>query len=528
MLCAVLAAQGYYSVAQAQDAGQTGDQTALAMPRIQFHGAAGVGIPQPLAPSEAALVRRIFALQDGGSVAEAVRETARLQDDLLLGAILAERYLHANYRPTAAELTAWLARFGDQFEAAAIRSLLERLAPDEARSDAAVTDTDPPGRAARGGAGGSQIRTLFEQNRDAAAVAAAERLLSGTGPADPRFAGGLAAWRLGRLDTAYALFTAAYGSAGTSTMRAASAYWAGHVAQRRLDRGGFAVWMRRAALETGTFYGMIAHRALSPTITCQPGDTIGDADVEALLTTPQGRRAFALHQVGQKYYAEAELRALWVDTGTDGQLDRSIGLIARALGFAELSAEIEQGAAAGRRRLEEVAFERLQPAGGFVVDPSLVYALVRHESNFHASAVSHSGARGLMQIMPRTAYAVAGEAAARLQDPGVNLQIGQRYLLTLSRDDAVNGDLIRLIAGFTQGEGGIRKWLDSVRDDGDPLMFIEAIPSPFVREFVRDALIHSWRYAAMLDLPATSLGDLAAGRYPRLERAAAETPHPCR
>ena len=48
-----------------------------------------------------------------------------------------------------------------------------------------------------------------------------------------------------------------------------------------------------------------------------------------------------------------------------------------------------------------------------------------------------------MQIMPRTAHAVAGARAARLQEPAVNLAIGQQYLLALADDEAVDGDLIR-------------------------------------------------------------------------------------
>jgi len=60
-------------------------------------------------------------------VSEAARETERLQNDLLLGAILADRYQRG--RPAATELAAWLTRFGDQPEAPAIRGLLERLAP---------------------------------------------------------------------------------------------------------------------------------------------------------------------------------------------------------------------------------------------------------------------------------------------------------------------------------------------------------------------------------------------------------------
>jgi len=83
----------------------------------------------------------------------------------------------------------------------------------------------------------------------------------------------------------------------------------------------------------------------------------------------------------------------------------------------------------------------------------------------------------------------------------------------------VHGDLIRLLAGYGQGQFGLRKWVDAVHDDGDPLMFIEAIPNGHTRAFIEDALVYSWHYAAELHLPATSLDALAAGRYPRLVRA---------
>jgi soluble lytic murein transglycosylase len=507
VFAAVLSAAGSYSIAQAQGPGETADQTAVAVPRVALRGAAGVGLPQPLSPSEAAQVRRIFSLQGTGSVAEAARETERLQNDLLLGAILADRYLRG--RPAAAELAAWLTRFGDQPEAPAIRGLLERLAPGATASSA--PDSAPSARRAVGRSA-SAPRSLFVQNRDAEAVAAARMRPA---DAEAQLIGGLAALRLGQSDAAVS-FDAAYRNASTPALRASGAFWAARVAQRGGDRGRLTVWMRRAALEGDTFYGLIARRALGPAVACASRETLGNADMDALLATPQGRRAFALLQVGEKRLAQEELRALWVDTAQDGVFDHSIILAARAVGFAELAAEIEQN---GTRRPNGANLVRLRPASGFLVDPPLVYALVRHESNFDASAVSSSGARGLMQIMPRTAHAVAGERAQDLHKPEVNLAIGQQLMLTLADDDAIDGDLIRLLAGYGQGQGGLRKWVDAVRDGGDPLMFVEAIPNGNTRTFIEEALMYSWHYAAELHLPASSLDALAAGRYPRLVRA---------
>ena len=62
-------------------------------------------------------------------------------------------------------------------------------------------------------------------------------------------------------------------------------------------------------------------------------------------------------------------------------------------------------------RHDELRFPvpRLRPAGGFSIDPTLVYALTRLESNFDPAATSPAGARGLMQIMPATAQYITGD-----------------------------------------------------------------------------------------------------------------------
>ena len=104
---------------------------------------------------------------------------------------------------------------------------------------------------------------------------------------------------------------------------------------------------------------------------------------------------------------------------------------------------------------------RLHPAGGFRIDPALVYALTRLESNFDAAAVSPAGARGLMQIMPATARYITGDyrsTIGRLHDPSLNLDIGQRYVAYLARQDGIDGDLIRMLASYNAGPGSFLRW----------------------------------------------------------------------
>ena len=521
---AALAVSGLSGMAQTRNADETVTQTALAIPRIGMPKAPGVALPQPLTQADTARIRRIFALQRAGSVTEATQEMDHLESDLLRGAILADRYLSTGYLAGVPELTAWLARFGDQPDAPAVRALLETLAPRHGYAPAIRGLL-----AARGKNGkpppGVPARALLTQNKDDAAVQAALPLLAMPAPgnADSLFSGGVAAWRLGEIAAAKPFFEAAWHVADSPALRSAAAFWTARVDEKAHDRGSRIFWLRRAARETDTFYSPIARRALSPLVACLQSPVTGkgivtNADVEALLATTQGRRAFALLQAGERRLAEAELRGLWLDTGPLPALGRSLMLVAGAVDLRQFANDVRDDGAAAEAAAGKFELPLLRPAGGFRMDPAFVYAVVRHESNFQPLAVSSVGARGLMQVMPATAVAIGaiGEGQTdRLNDPATNLAIGQRYLIQLGDDKQVRGDLLKLIAAYGQGPTGMNRWADGIRHDGDPFVFLEAIPSAFMRQFVEDVLIYHWQYAGALRLRASSLDDLAAGIYPR-------------
>jgi hypothetical protein len=219
------ATSGLPHAARGQTGPGNGDENAMAMPRIVPPGGGSVALPQPLAPSLAARIRRIFLLQSHGAIADAEHETAILDDTLLLGHLLADRYLGPHTKPTAAELQAWLQKYADLPDAPAIRALLIRRQPPGAPPPPALAwatvamppaagprlpeDVDAPdpdviARPAHARALAAQ--RLFVRNRD---VAALEKGLSAfhAGPAEERvglggYIAGLAAWRLGRTEQA--------------------------------------------------------------------------------------------------------------------------------------------------------------------------------------------------------------------------------------------------------------------------------------------------------------------------------------
>lgn len=98
----------------------------------------------------------------------------------------------------------------------------------------------------------------------------------------------------------------------------------------------------------------------------------------------------------------------------------------------------------------------------YAVEPDLVYAIIKQESNFNENAESFAGARGLMQVLPATAKEVAvelngiDEETLDLNDEETNIQIGIKYLSSLIK--RYNGNIYIAIAAYNAGLGNVDKW----------------------------------------------------------------------
>lgn len=109
------------------------------------------------------------------------------------------------------------------------------------------------------------------------------------------------------------------------------------------------------------------------------------------------------------------------------------------------------------------------------IDPYLVAAIIRVESKFNKDALSHKGAKGLMQIAPVTGRWVAGELGIEdyeeslLFNPEINIKIGCWYLNRLNSQ--FNNNLELVLAAYNGGSGNVVKWLSNKKysDDGKSL-----------------------------------------------------------
>ena len=87
------------------------------------------------------------------------------------------------------------------------------------------------------------------------------------------------------------------------------------------------------------------------------------------------------------------------------------------------------------------------------VDPVLVAAVIEQESRFKSRARSHVGAKGLMQLMPRTGRWMG---ASNLYDPEQNIDAGVKYIGYLSK--RFHGDVKKTLAAYNGGEGNVKRY----------------------------------------------------------------------
>ncbi len=141
-----------------------------------------------------------------------------------------------------------------------------------------------------------------------------------------------------------------------------------------------------------------------------------------------------------------------------------------------------------------------QVANRFSLDCHLVHAIILQESGFNASAVSRSGAIGLMQIMPETGGDIAmrmrkgSHSDSKLYDPKYNMYLGCSHFSRIL--DQFNGSLELSLAAYNAGEANAKKWRKWLRGYGIE-EYVDNIPYFETRNYIKKIKSHYKIYSEL-------------------------------
>lgn len=294
----------------------------------------------------------------------------------------------------------------------------------------------------------------------------------------------------------------------------AARYWSARAwKQAGNDSAARSRWREVIQRSGSSYYAMLAARRLGEPVWTPATDSTPSLQRRFADIDSANNRARLLEHLMLTDEMRLEDERLVREAGTD--VER---IMATARGFADRG-NSSRAIALARRALERnatqsVAVYRLlfpvaqegvlrAEAKRSGVDPALLAALIRQESNFTPHATSVAGARGLMQLMPSVGASIARGAgiapwdAVLLYQADVNVQLGVRHLSGSLRKYPQTG---QALAAYNAGDSRVARWRTKAGGNDEEL-FVERIPFVETRDYVRIILRNRELYRSLYHWP---------------------------
>ncbi len=535
-----------------------------------------------LSRSDIRLYKKIFKNIDEAKFAKVDKQVKKLDNDLLLGHILATKYLSPKYISKPQELTQWLHKYSDLPQKNRIYKLAVRkkaMNLPELEEEKQLNETfsmyNWPNKdfvhlsnanriflhkkiklfrnAIRRGKT-KQARLVLENAKvkkllpkkyysNLALLLATKYLTDGynrralewgqisaqkQANASAYWTAGIAAWKLKHYKTAASQFKkVAAASNNDEWISSAGDFWAARAYNKQKNTAQTKKWLQKAASYKRTFYGILAAYKLGekPDYNWSKisyfNDFQAQKSLDFLLGNETLRRILGLIFIKQEELARMELKHTLSDLNE--QQKEAILYLADYYQMHSISMLLSQELCDdNENRSYDHSFYPLpewEPQSGWKLDPALVWALSRQESSFRPYVISPAGACGLMQLLPSTAAYISGNKLLRRNRQKLfgiqyNLELGQDYVSYLLDKPFINGNLLYMLTAYNAGPGNLSKWLKSVKDNNDPLLYMEIIPSRETRIYIERVMANYWIYQIRLDKPTPTLKQLSKDKWP--------------
>lgn len=535
-------------------------------------------IPAVLSETDEQFYRAAFQAQDRGQYGYADRMIEKIHDPILLGPLLARRYLSDGFHPQGPELKDWLSKYSDQSQADAIFQLARQKGiPASALKTPAVSRPVVQSAASRDDIAMLSGDFLYEQSRPAADRRRLEALKDKfrdrlSDEAYDQAAAMLDGPELRRvfdkidydeMKTAMAQSLFANGRDAEALAQAKdAAERSGDLLPEANWITGLILWRMNQHAESARYFEAAANGShAAPWLNAAGAYWAARANLAAkrpevvnhwLLEAAANPRTFygflARRALGQDMQYSWDSRPF---TDLDAETLTRVPATRRALALLqvgikdlagdELGALVPQASPALAQSMLSLSGAADLPGltvslGGVVAaqdgrsHDSAAYpvpdwhptsgwnidrALMLGIARQESDLNPHARSpSGAVGLMQLMPRTAKTVGAGKLTDPAVNLELGQRYIRRLLDDPSIKGNLLLMAAAYNSGSGNLSRWQANMHHNGDALLFLESIPVRETRHFVQRVLTNYWIYRNRLGQDAPSLDAIAAGKWP--------------
>ncbi len=336
-------------------------------------------------------------------------------------------------------------------------------------------------------------------------------------------AGTTALEKIGKPREAIGLFDRYAKAARSPQTQTKGWYWAGRAAQAAGDTASANAYYTQAAQYADQFYGQLANERLGRSVPplVEGASSVTPEERAAFEVQPIVRATRILGEVGAWRDQSQFLRAIAANAKSDSE-HRLAADLALQINRPDLGVMVARSAGVnGLGAYARAGFPQLSVPGSITRHWTMIHAISRQESQFDREAVSHAGARGMMQLMPGTARETAGKIGLSYDmnrltsDPGYNVTLGSTYFGSML--DYYSGSYPLAVAAYNAGPGNVNKW---IRANGDPRMpgvdivdWIEEIPIFETRNYVQRVLENAVVYDGLNPSRANMRGQFRLSQY---------------
>ncbi|MBF95845.1 MAG: Soluble lytic murein transglycosylase [Alphaproteobacteria bacterium MarineAlpha9_Bin4] len=313
--------------------------------------------------------------------------------------------------------------------------------------------------------------------------------------------------------TAYESFTKMFDNVKTPISKARSSFWAGKSAEISGDNISANMWYERAAAFPSTFYGQLALKKNNKEFFIPDiYENISNNDIQKFKKNQLLQALIILDQANHKKLFKTFTRKIINDLQTTKNTVMLINFLNQ---INKTSLAIYAGRKAVYKNIYIPSLNFPLPSEKLLknykensyIPLNVALAISRQESAFDKGAVSRAGARGLMQLMPRTARITSKKINHKYVrknltlKPSYNIKLGSYYFKEML--EKYNGSYVLALASYNAGPNRVKRWLKVYGDPRnktiDPVTWIELIPISETRNYVQRVIEGIYMYRLLLN-----------------------------